>query len=739
MTKRICLLIFSLLLVPAMSWAQEDSTKKKNTELDPVVISGSKFSEKKKNVAQKIDIITPKELKLLNTQTTADVLTLSGKVFVQKSQQGGGSPVIRGFEASRVLLMIDGVRLNNAIFRSGHLQNVITVDNNMLSRVEILSGPASTLYGSDALGGVVMMQTKSPKLAPFSKRLKLTSANALARFATTNKEKTVSAGFGFGSKKWGTLTNITVSDYDDLRQGAWDPNNQLSTWGRDFYVDRINGIDSMIKTDDNLLQKFSGYRQMDILQKVSFVPSLNSKHSLNFQLSTTTDIPRYDRLTQTDNNGTPRHAQWYYGPQRRNMVAYQYDYFGEKKFFNDFRINVNYQAIEESRNTRRFRNDEIQKRKEKINVIGLNAAARKKIKKHEITYGVDGQFNILNSSAIAENILTGSSSPTDTRYPDGNNNMNLIGAFVQHVYKFGKGKFVLNDGIRVNATTLKSTIDNNLLNLPFTEINENNQAVTGNIGLIYFPNKELRINANASRGFRSPNIDDLGKVFDSFTGEMIVVPNQNLKPEYTNSVDLGFEYRDKKYYFSVYAFYTQFQNAIVLDEFQFNGDDSLLYNNVMTKVFANQNKAEAYLYGAGFETKIKLTKEFLFAGNIAYTYGRFTESNGAEVPLDHVPPMYGRVSMAYEKNKLGLNLFCLFNGAKDLKDYNPKGEDNLKFALATGTPSWYSINFRSNYEINQRFSAQIGVDNILDRNYRHFASGISSSGINFIISLRYQY
>jgi hemoglobin/transferrin/lactoferrin receptor protein len=725
--------------------AQKDTIKKKNKEFEPLVISGSKFSEKKKNVAQKIDIIGLKELRKLNTQTTADVLTLSGKVFVQKSQQGGGSPVIRGFEASRVLLMIDGVRLNNAIYRSGHLQNVITVDNNMLNRVEILSGPASTLYGSDALGGVVMMQTKNPTLVPFSKNFKLTTVNALTRFATANKEKTISAGVGFGNKNWGSLTNISISDFDDLRQGKWDPNNQLATWGREFYVDRINGMDSIVKTNNNLNQKFSGYRQLDILQKITYVPELstrrgmgNSKHSLNFQFSTTTDVPRYDRLTQTNENGLPIHSQWYYGPQRRNMIAYQYDYFGDKKLLNDFRVNLSYQAIEESRNTRRFQTDEIQKRVENINVPAINVAARKKIKRHEITYGADAQFNILNSSAVAENIITGSTSPTDTRYPDGDNNMNLVGAFAQHVFKFGNGKFVLNDGIRFNATTLRSTIDNNILNLPFTEINENNQALTGNIGLIYFPSKKWRVNVNASRGFRAPNIDDLGKVFDSFTGEMLVVPNQNLKPEYTNSADIGIEYRDKKYFFSAYAFYTQFQNAIVLDDFEFNGSDSLFYNGQLTKVFANQNKAKARLYGMGFEMKIKFSKSFSYSGNIAYTHGRFIESNRL-IPLDHVPPIYGRVSVDYDKDKLSTSLFCLFNGAKKLKDYNPDGEDNLRFALADGTPSWYSINFRSNYQISKNFSAQLGIDNILDRNYRHFASGISASGRSLILSLRYQY
>ncbi|NJN34367.1 MAG: TonB-dependent receptor plug domain-containing protein [Saprospiraceae bacterium] len=71
---------------------------------------------------------------------------------------------MRGFEASRVLLVVDGVRMNNLIYRSGHLQNAITVDQNMLDRVEVLFGTASTVYGSDALGGVVHFFTKKPLL-----------------------------------------------------------------------------------------------------------------------------------------------------------------------------------------------------------------------------------------------------------------------------------------------------------------------------------------------------------------------------------------------------------------------------------------------------------------------------------------------------------------------------------------------------------------------------------------------
>src|SRR5690606_28891038 len=135
-----------------------------------------------KNLVQKIEVVTSKRIAILNTQNTGDLLMQSGNVFVQKSQQGGSSPVIRGFEASRVLLVIDGIRMNNAIYRSGHLQNVITVDQNILERVEILYGPSSTIYGSDALGGVVHLRTKEPRLSVDGKTT--TSGSAFARYSS---------------------------------------------------------------------------------------------------------------------------------------------------------------------------------------------------------------------------------------------------------------------------------------------------------------------------------------------------------------------------------------------------------------------------------------------------------------------------------------------------------------------------------------------------------------------------
>lgn len=731
-------IIFSLAILGICGntlFAQRKSIKD-TIELESVVISGNKFQEKKKNVAQQIDVINAKEIKKLNVSSTADLLIQSGQIFVQKSQQGGGSPVIRGFEASRVLLMIDGIRLNNAIYRSGHLQNIITMDQNALERIEILSGPASTLFGSDALGGVVMLKTKEPLLSK-GLRLQLNQANALLRYASANHEKTIGANFGLGNRYWGSFTNITVSDFASLRQGGWDPNKQLQYWGRNYIVARNNNTDQMVKNNNPLIQKESSYQQLDLLQKINYIPDASNKHSLNLQYSTSSNVPRYDRLTELDNNGILKNAEWYYGPQKRSLIAYQYDYTGRHQLLDEFMFNLSYQGIEESRNNRKFNSNILQHRKENVNVYGLNMAARKKWLANELTYGGDIQLNTLQSTAYGENIISNAQSALETRYPDGANKMNLSGIFFQHIYKFKGGQWILNDGLRLSHSFLHSTLNKNYFNLPFTDIRQNNSALTGNAGIIFLPSNEVRWRLNYARGFRSPNFDDMTKIFESQSGARLIVPNQNLKAEFTNNLDFGFTYQDKTFYFNAFVFYTWFKNAIVTDEFTYNGQDSIFYDGSMTKVYASQNKDEAYLYGAGFEFRYKPSRFWQINANTAYTYGRYIQNNGVEIPLDHIAPVYGRASVQYAKDKWMNEFYLLFNGAKELKDYNPNGEDNLQFALATGTPWWYTLNWRLSYAIDKNFNAQLGIDNILDRNYRYFASGISAPGRNVILSVRY--
>lgn len=741
---------------------QTDSLK----ELGEIIISANKFPEKKKNIAQKIDLVSAGYIAGVNAQNTGDLLMSTGNIFVQKSQQGGSSPVIRGFEASRVLLIVDGVRMNNMIYRSGHLQNVITVDQNMLEAAEVMYGPASTLYGSDALGGAVYFRTKQPKLSNDSKK-KLIIGNYFTRYSSVNNEKTIHADINIGGKKWAWLQSYTYSDFGDLTMGRKGHPDFPEFGKRDSFITRMNGIDTVIKNNNPFIQKFSGYKQWDILQKILFKPSDKVSHLLNIQFSNSTDIPRYDRLQDKRDFGgnvgnTLRWAEWYYGPQTRLFGAYEI-HMHKLGIFDEARIILNYQHIEESRYQREFKkHDRLDGRKESVGIAGWSIDLRKMSGKHEWTIGTDGQWNSLTSSAERINIITGAGTKLDTRYPNGLNEQWNAAIYVQHLYKFNK-KLIINDGIRWQYIGLQSTIaDNGFFNLPYRSIIQKNNALTGNLGLIFFPEPASRISVNLSAGFRAPNVDDLAKIFESNTARsQLVVPNPNIKPERTYNAEMGISRLFwQRLNIEMNLFYTQFSNAIVKAPFPFNGQDSFLYNGVMSQTLANVNANKAFLYGYSVSAKLRISEKIHADAHVNLTRGRFVtdinqstkiyekQNNGSYAlvsrfvntkPLDHIPPIFGRFNISYTDKKINADLYMLWNGAKKLDDYNPDGEDNAQYAAPVGTLAWYTLNIRAGYRPGKHVWIQLALENILDQRYRVFASGLTAGGRNISCTLRFSH
>ena len=735
------ILLFTALLYAVLYInAQEDTLTEKT--LGEVVVSANKFSVKKRNVNQKIDIITAKAIAGINAQNTGDLLINTGNVFVQKSQQGGSSPVIRGFEASRVLLVVDGIRMNNAVYRAGHLQNVITVDQNMLERVEVLYGPASTLYGSDALGGVIHLRTKSPLLSTTGK---IRSDGVLfGRYSSANNEKTGHFDISVAGKKFGWLQSFTYSNFGDMKMGNNYHEDYPGFGSRDSFININGGVDNVVANDDNRIQRYSGYKQWDVMEKFLFKQNEKISHSLNFQFSNSTDVPRYDRLQDKRYMSaalgtTLRYSEWFYGPQERLLGSYELNVLSSG-FFNQFRANINYQKIEESRQQREYRRyDRFDSRVEKLNIWGFVVDARKKWNANELTIGADGQLNDLTSTATRTNLTTGTVIKLDSRYPNGDNNMNYFGIYAQHQVKFKNDKLILNDGIRFQVVDLHSTIaDNSFFNLPVTDIKQNTFAVTGNLGLVYLPTEDFRLTVGLSSGFRNPNIDDLARMFESSTAlKRVIVPNADIKPEYTYNLDLGISQTiAEKIKFDITGFYTLFRNAIGLAPYELNGEDSILYNGVTCAVYANRNIKEAYTYGFNTNITVDFTKQLSFFGTVTYTYGRFKNPNGTKTPQDHIPPVFGKGSLKYNHTRFETEGYVLFNGWKKIKDYNLDGEDNQQYATPDGMPSWFTLNWRNSFHITKKTMLQFAIENILDRNYRYFASGFSAPGRNYVIALR---
>ena len=729
----------ALSLICANSNAQTDTTNKK---LEEVVVYANKFAEKKKNIAQKIDVIDAKSIAHYNGQNTGDLLINTGNVFVQKSQQGGSSPVVRGFEASRILLVVDGVRMNNAIYRAGHLQNSITVDQNMLERVEVQYGPSSTMYGSDALGGVIHFRTKAPQLSTSGKLH--VSGNSLIRYSTVNNENTDHLDVNIGRKKWAWLQSYTYSDFGNMKTGSKDPKGYPLFGKRVSYIDPTGAMDEIKVNGDYRIQKYSAYKQWDVLEKFLIKQSDKVSHLFTVQNSNSTDVPRYDRLQDTKNFGgttgtTLRWAQWYYGPQNRWLAAYEMS-IGKTAFADEVKLNVNYQDVKESRQQREYkRYDRFDSRREHVKVIGFDLNAKKSWNNQELIAGIDGQLNNVTSVADRTNLLTGAVTKLDTRYPNGDNKMNFFGLYAQHLIKLFNNKLVINDGLRAQAISLNSTIaDNSFFNFPFTSIKQTPNAITGNAGAVYNAYKSWRLVANFSSGFRAPNLDDAARIFESASAsKQLVIPNPDVNPERTYNADASVQYNLKNVIqFEATAYYTWFRNAMSLGAFKLNGNDSVMYNGTMCKVVANQNVNKAFSRGVNSRLKINFSKSLSLDNTITYSYGRFLLANDARKPLDHIPPVFGRSALAYNCGNFSTEFSVIYNGWKKIKDYNPDGEDNGQYATKDGMPSWATLNLRVEYAVNKNLRFQGAVENILDRNYRYFASGFSAPGRNFYFTMR---
>ncbi|TXI84301.1 MAG: TonB-dependent receptor, partial [Crocinitomicaceae bacterium] len=341
----------------------------------------------------------------------------------------------------------------------------------------------------------------------------------------------------------------------------------------------------------------------------------------------------------------------------------------------------------------------------------------------------------VNSTAFTKDIVTGTESPLDTRYASGGATMSSIAVYATHTMEISN-KLILNDGLRFSNVGLNAKFtDTTFFNFPFKDAKQNNNALNGNIGLIYMPTTDCRVTALFSTGFRAPNVDDLSKVFESTPGT-INVPNPDLKPEYTYNGEIGISNLFGEWLTAAATgYYTLYRNALTVQDFTFEGQDSIMYGGQMSKVVATTNANKAYLYGLELAVNGKVNKNVSLFATYNYTHARIVTDTTA-IPLDHIPPAFGKFGVQISDNKFRADLFVNYAAWKRIADYNPSGEDNQAYALPEGMPSWYTINARVSYQFNKYLGLQVACENILDRNYRVFASNISAPGRNFIVTLR---
>jgi hemoglobin/transferrin/lactoferrin receptor protein len=708
----------------------------KTEELQEVVMSVSKWEQQKKDIPQKVETIDARNIAFGTPQTSADLLQNSGKIFVQKSQLGGGSPMIRGFATNRILLSVDGVRMNNAIFRGGNLQNVISIDPFTIKKTEVTFGPGSVIYGSDAIGGVMNFYTQQPRFS-FTDSLAL-SGNIDYRYSSANNENTAHVDFNLGKEKWASYTSFTYNSFDDLKMGEHGPDSYL----RPNYVVRQNGTDVLVANEDPKKQVSSGYDQVNFLQKFTYKPNSTWNYDLGLYYSETSDYDRYDRLIRPSRDGEGlRSAEWYYGPQKWFMGNFQVTRKGKNKFYDGVKLTTAYQFFEESRNDRGFQDPELYSTKEKVDALSVNLDfENKKIGALNLYYGAEYVFNKVNSVGSVRNIETNEVQETASRYPDGSTWQTLAG-YVNGEYRL-KPNLSLLSGVRYSQVWVDATFDTTFYPFPFDKADIVTGALTGSLGMSWFPREDLQVTLNGSTGFRAPNIDDIGKIFDSEPGS-VVVPNPDLEPEYAYNGELGL----RKNFNNILvlkgaAYYTYLVDALVRRDFSFGGQTEIEYNGEPSNVQAIQNAAKAYVYGFEFGLEAFFNEHFSLVSNLTLTEGVEEDDDGTDSPSRHAAPTFGDVHLIWENQKLKADVFVNYNGEISNDDL-ALSEQSKTFIYASDangnpfSPSWYTLNFRSQYQITNALKASVSLENMTNQRYRTYSSGIVAPGTNLILGLGY--
>ncbi|MEN9333267.1 MAG: hypothetical protein RLY35_447 [Bacteroidota bacterium] len=727
---KISLIVILFTLLYSKSTGQKDSLPQ--LWLKPLMYIGLEKGHLQSDESLFMVDIKQKEILRLQPRTTADLLSKNGNVFVQKSQFGGGSPILRGFEANRILLIVDGIRMNNLIYRGGHLQNIISCDVNQLEKMEVIFGPSSCLFGSDALGGVIEMETISPRY----------QSNKKWRTIIQNRYETVTNGWmqhfetHYGKRNFASLTSFTMHQNQRYLTGRRKNPFFTGYFGTQTFHGIWNGTeDVMVMNDDEYEIKNTAYTQTDFLQKFKWrtKKQKNVEHNIQFQHSNTTNINRNDRLSEW-NGDHFKFGEWYYGPQKRLLLSYHRI---QQKPFQLFQRNdliVSLQQIEESRQSRKWGNPWVESRNENVGIASITQNFYCITGHHEWQMGWDYQYNQLTSTAQAINKISQECKPIGARYPKGKNNMQSISAYSVHTYRPNQ-KWTFHDGLRGGFSSLFSAFDDRYTWLSSTnDIQQNMPYYSGSIGAQYHLSLRQSLTAQLSSGYRVPNIDDLSRIFETAQGN-VIVPNSNLQPEQSMNIDFGYKWIGDKFQCHLMYYQAWIDKVIALAPFNLNGSNTLIWDGVSSNILANQNFESAIIKGIQGQCSGVLGNTTRWQLQGQWTDGVI--NNDKNQPLDHIPPGMLGGNIYQEWKEIQFMIQCQYYGWKKIADYRLDAEDNENYATGLGTPAYLLVDTRVEYPLSSTLTMYAGIDNLLDTQYRPFASGINGPGRNFYLSIRW--
>ena len=654
--------LLSLIFSINVSAQKEDSSY---VNLDSAIVTSRSIKILDTKNSFVISSITNHQIIEKGARTTPEALMGVSGVFIQKTNHGGGSAFIRGLTGNQTLIVLDGIRLNNAIYRYGPNQYLNTIDMFTVDKIDVLKGIGSVEYGSDAMGGVIHVKTKENT----SQELNKISLNNTSKFISSDMEKTNRTAIQYATNKWDFIGGISLKKYGDL-VGGGNIGKQTPT--------KYNEINYNLKTRIKInTQSELIYSSQNTIQK---------------------NVPIYHKIALE--NFKTNQIDY----QIRYLNYLKYKYISNKRWISEIIINASTQRTIEQRSNQKNNSSIFRNEADTVKNIGLTAEIVSKPNKN---WTMNTGFDYYKDEIFSEAIETSSDINTQVikrgLYPNGSIYKNSS-LFNIHNLNFNKLNIVA--GLRYNFLHIQMN------ELTLGNIAINPAALVSNYGFNYQLNQHGFLFGSITTGYRAPNIDDLGSL--GIVDFRYEIPSYDLRPEKSLNTEIGYKYRSNKIDFSIAAFKMKLKDIIarvLVDGQVING-----YN-----VYNKKNIESSYINGAEVNYTYLLSKYLTWYTNATYTYGQNETKNE---PMRRIPPLFGQNKISFVKKNKTLAISHQFAGKQDRLAQGDKDDNRIG---KLGTPGWNIFNIDAGWQV-KNLSLNTSLINISNVQYKTHGSGVYGVG-----------
>ncbi|APF18626.1 outer membrane insertion C-terminal signal protein [Caldithrix abyssi DSM 13497] len=661
----------------------------------PLVVTATRIQTPLPLLPMAVDRLDREQLMNTLANTSAGALKNEPGVFIQKTSHGGGSAIIRGLSSSRILILLDGIRLNNSLYRTGNHQYLNTVDLFSLQAVEIVYGPASVQYGSDALGGVINLISRD-----FSDTAAGYGVGIIGRFASADRSSMFHGQARWQGKTIALQAGYSYKDFGDLRYGQ----EKLP--------------DALRNSFPGTVQKPTAYLARDYQFKLQWKATSFTNLVFAWQKSLQTHVPRFDKYAYNQYN------RWLYHPQARSLFYTRLVQKTNHPLLNEISATFSYQVQQEGREIQKEAITSLTIENDQATTKGITLQINGGYASHKISYGVDFYHDLIGSSRWVYDSLTDrKEKKTIARYPDGAVYQSL-GIFVQDKFTVSERLSILWGG-RCARHATEFALNDSL----FGDQRLTFKALTFNAGLNYRFSQALHGYVNIGQGFRAPNLSDLSK-FGQSKGQIIEIPNPDLKPERLISYMAGLKFRTSHTRFTMNGYYNLISGLIESAPDIYQASDVLIIDGYSYEVRSKQNIGRGYIYGMELALQRQVIDRWTAGFQLTYTRGQNQTRNE---PIGGIPPPFAKFFVRYELAALMLEM-----NLKAAQRQTRLSEDDRQDPRipAEGTPAWNTVNFQLQRKVGKWLQVQVAIENIFDVGYRIHGSGVNAPGRNFIFSLR---